>query len=117
MEKGSIATLANNRSLTIWADRASPKSTVAHLSPPSELTRTLIRRWWSVVGLWNKCGQRPFVFLMKYRLEVRIMSCDIQEKVFVSLKDAFHEAHQSGGACYLAYSCGSGENWRKGTVK
>jgi hypothetical protein len=45
------------------------------------------------------------------------MSCDIQEKVFVSLKDAFHEAHQSGGACYLAYSCGSGENWKKGTVK
>jgi hypothetical protein len=53
---------------------------------------------------------------MEYRWESGELSYDIREKVFVSLKDAFHEAHHSGELCYLAYSCGWGGNWRRGTV-
>jgi len=117
MQKGPVATLANNRSLTIWADRASPKSTVVHLSPPSELARTLIRRGGSVVGLWMKGGQRRLGSTLKSGREGREPRFDIQEKVFESQKVAFHEARHSGETCYQACSCGWEGNWRKGTVR
>lgn len=55
---GDKLTFKKSRSFIIWADLASPRSTVVHRSPPSELARTLITRGWSDVGLCGRFSER-----------------------------------------------------------